>query len=121
RQASVPGPQDHLVEVDEGADLGLHACLLENLTPRGGAGGLTGLDMSAGQAPSPLERALRPLDQQHGVIAEDRGARAAPRPRLPPLRLSCVLAHASATLGANRPPIKTLHVPPPGLCRFGIG
>ena len=60
--------------------VGLDARLLAHLAHRRGLRRLARLDVAAGQAPPPLERALGPLDEQHGVLAKDGGAGAASRP-----------------------------------------
>ena len=106
------------MDVDEPRDVGLDARLLAHLAHGRGPRRLARLDVPAGQAPPALERALGPLDQQHGAVAKDGGAGAASRPggvAADGLRIS---THAGASLaafalsGANqRPMASTLFLP----------
>ena len=63
--------EDHLVNVHEVLDLRLDPRLFTHLAAGCRPCSLAGLDMPSGQAPSPLQRALGALDEQHLVAAKD--------------------------------------------------
>src|SRR5690554_1244953 len=91
----VPGfvPQDDIVNVDEPQEVGCNAGFLGHLTAGSISGPLTGLDVTAGQAPDAADRGLPPFDEQHVVAAENDGARRGFRPDLPRAPSTFVSAH----------------------------
>jgi hypothetical protein len=90
--------QNHVVDIHQPLDVGLHAGLLAHLAHGRGPRRLARLDVSARQAPPPLERPLGPLDEQHRTIAKDGGAGATSWPASSGANGLRICMHAPASL-----------------------